>query len=436
MTRQAIDRRHVLSASTAFTTNIFANSFQGANNKVNAAFIGVGRMGSGNLGHAMRQENLVVSAVCDVFEPNLNRAVAATKGQAKAVRDFREVLADKSVDIVCISTPDHWHPYMTVEACKAGKDVYVEKPISVTIDEGKRMVEAARKYKRVVQAGTMQRSAVHFQKAAEIVKSGVLGKISFVRTWNTGVQPEEGIGNPADEAPPASVNWDMWLGPAPKRAYNKNRFGIDQDQVDRQRWFPHFRWFWDYAGGMMTDWGIHWLDIVQMAFDEAMPTACVAIGGKYYLKDNRETPDTLHVTYEYPGFVATYENRTGTGQANPLERNGGITFQGSKATLYVDRSLYRIIPERNSGVEALEVKATDSGNANHWKNFLECVRTRQKPNSDIEKCYRSTSTCHLGNIALRSKMRVDWDGTKETIVQAEPRKYMVREYRKPWKLVV
>ena len=439
MTNHPIDRRKVLSASAAFTTNLFASSFQGANNKVNAAFIGVGRMGSSNLGHAMRQENLVVSAICDVFEPNLLKAVAATKSQgseAKAVRDFREILADKSIDIVCIATPDHWHPYMMVEACKAGKDVYVEKPISVTIDEGKKMVEAARKYKRVVQAGTMQRSAVHFQKATEIVKSGALGKVTFVRTWNTGLGAEEGIGNPPDEAPPSTLNWDMWTGPAPKRPYNKNRFGIDLDQVDKQRWFPHFRWFWDYAGGMMTDWGIHWLDIVQMAFDEAMPTSCVAIGGKYYLKDNRETPDTLQVTYEYPGFVATYENRTATSLANPFERGGGITFQGTKATMYLDRSLYRIVPERNSGVEAVEVKATDSGNANHWKNFLDCVKTRQKPNSDIEKCYRSTSTCHLGNIALRSKMRVDWDAQKETIVQAEPRKYMVREYRKPWKLTV
>jgi predicted dehydrogenase len=441
MTRQALNRRHVLSAGALYTTNIFANSFQGANNKTNAAFIGVGRMGSSNLGFALRQENVVVTQISDVFEPNLQRAIAATGkqpgGPAKAVRDFREILADKSIDVVCVSTPDHWHAYMTVEACKAGKDVYVEKPVSVTIDEGKKMVEAARKYKRVVQAGTMQRSAVHFQKAAEIVKSGMLGKITFVRTWNTGLSAEEGIGNPPDEnTPPENVNWDMWLGPAPARKFNKNRFGIDTAQVEKQRWFPHFRWFWDYAGGMMTDWGIHWLDIVQMAFDEAMPTSCVAIGGKYYLKDNRETPDTLQVTYEYPGFVATYENRTATGLANPYERGGGITFQGTKATMYVDRSMYKIYPERNSNVEAVEVKATDSGNANHWKNFLECVRTRQKPQSDIEKCFRSTSTCHLGNIALRSKMRVDWDNDKQIITQAEPRKYMVREYRKPWKLTV
>jgi predicted dehydrogenase len=421
-------------ATSAYTTSLFAGGFQGANSKIAAAFIGVGRMGSSNLGWAMRQENVVPVAVCDVFEPNLQKAVAISKNQARAVRDFREVLSDKSIDVICVSTPDHWHAYMTVEACKAGKDVYVEKPVSVCIDEGKKMVEAARKYKRVVQAGTMQRSAKHFQAAAEIVRSGQLGDITFVRTWNTGLSKEEGIGNPADGAPPASLNWDMWLGPAPKRTYNPNRFGVDQEQVDKQRWFPHFRWFWDYAGGMMTDWGVHWLDIVQMAFNEQMPVSCSAMGGKFFIKDNRETPDTLEVTYEYPKFLAVYENRMGTGKANPLERGGGITFQGTKATLYVDRSMYRIMPE--GGGEVTEVKAVDSGNNNHWKNFIDCVRSREKPVSDIETCHRSSSTCHLGNISLRTKLRVDFDVEKQMVQQAEARKLMFREYRKPWKLVV
>ena len=256
----------------------------------------MGKMGRANLGHAMKQENLVPVAVCDIFQRNLDWAVEGSKGQAKPYRDFREILADKSIDVVCISTPDHWHAYMTVEACKAGKDVYVEKPICVTVDEGVKMVQAARKYKRVVQAGTMQRSALHFQQACDIVRSGKLGKVTFVRTWNYG--NEEGIGNPPDGEPPATLDWDMWLGPAPKRPFNANRFGVDPED----KYFSSFRWFWDYAGGMMTDWGVHWLDIVQMAFDEAMPAAITAMGGKLWFKDNRETPDTLQVTYEYPGF--------------------------------------------------------------------------------------------------------------------------------------
>jgi predicted dehydrogenase len=289
------------------------------------------------------------------------------------------------------------------------------------------MVEAARKYNRVVQAGTMQRSGTHFQKAAEIVKSGELGQVTFVRTWNYGNMKPEGIGNPPDAAAPDDLDWDMWLGPAPKRPFNANRFGVDPKA------FSHFRWFWDYAGGMMTDWGIHLLDIVQMAYDEKMPAVVNASGQKLYLKDNRETPDTLQVTYEYPNFIATYENRYGN--ANSMFDKGyGILFHGEKGTLFVDRSMYTIYPEKGSALEAREEKSSNNSNMAHWKNFLDCVRTREKPISDIEKCFRSTATCLLGNVALRSKLRIDWDG--ETVRQGEARKYLTREYRKPWKLTV
>ena len=422
------DRRNFLkTAGAAFTTSIFTGNIKGANDRIATAFIGMGRMGMSNLGFAMKQDNVEVAAVCDVYQPHLEKAVAASKG-AKGIRDFREILADKSIDAVCIATPDHWHAYMTVEACKAGKDVYVEKPICCVVDEGKKMVEASRKYKRVVQAGTMQRSAIHFQKAVEIVKSGELGKITFVRTWNYGNAPKEGIGNPPDTDPPEDLDWDMWLGPAPRRPFNKNRFGVDPKA------FSHFRWFWDYAGGMMTDWGVHWLDIVQMAFDEEMPATITALGGKFWLTDNRDTPDTLAVTYEYPsGFLATYENRNANANSF-MNLGGGILFHGNKATMFVNRELYRIVPEKGSTVEAREEKRQDGGNANHWANFLHCIKTREKPQSDIEKCYHSTATCLLGNVALRSKLRIDWDG--ETLRQPETRKYLTREYRKPWKLVV
>jgi len=432
--------------AAALTTNIFTRNIRGANDKINAAFIGMGKMGRSNLHYAMRQENLVPVAVCDVFQRNLDWAVRDSNKQAKPYRDFREVLADKSIDVVCISTPDHWHAYMTVEACKAGKDVYVEKPVCCVVDEGVKMVQAARKYNRVVQAGTMQRSAKHFQQAVEIVRNGDLGDITFVRTWNYGNGDREGYGNPPDGDPPAGLDWDMWLGPAPKRAFNDNRFGVDP----KDRYFSLFRYFWDYAGGWMTDWAIHWLDIVQMAFKEEVPTEISAIGGKLYVKDNTETPDTMEVTYMYPsGFVATYERRSGNGQSM-FDKGGGILFCGSKGTMFLDRSGYKIVPEtkmrppengsgqpvREPLMAAAEMQSTDSGNASHWANFLECVRTRQKPISDIEACQRSTTTCLLGNVAWRSKMKLDWDAQKWATTQSEPRKYLTREYRKPWKLTV
>jgi predicted dehydrogenase len=384
---------------------------RGANDRVAAAFIGMGRMGMSNLEYAMRQPDLQVVAVCDVFEPHLEQAVAKAreKGHSpRAIHDFREILADQSVDIVNISTPDHWHAYMTVEACKAGKDVYVEKPVCVAVEEGQKMVEAARKYSRVVQAGTMQRSAVHFQEACDIVRRGDLGKVTFVRTWNYGNEAPEGIGNPPDSDPPAGLDWDLWLGPAPLRPFNRNRFGVDPNA------FSFFRWFWDYAGGMMTDWGVHWLDIVQMAFDEAMPRSIASLG-----------------------FLAVYEYRNGNAQSM-FNKGGGILFHGNEATLFVDRGGYSLVPEGKRGKpgKTLDVKSTSSGNANHWANFLECVRTRARPNSDIEKCFRSTSTCLLGNVALRSRQRLDWDEREQTVAQPAAGSFMTRDYRAPWKLVV
>ncbi len=433
-----LDRREFMKSAgaAALTTSLFTGKVRGANDKIAAAFIGMGKMGRSNLQIAMRQENLVPVAVCDVFQRNLDWAVRDSKDQAKPYRDFREVLADKSIDVVCISTPDHWHAYMTVEACKAGKDVYVEKPICVVVDEGVKMVEAARKYHRVVQAGTMQRSAVHFKKAVDIIRSGELGKISFVRTWNYGNEDPVGYGNPPDAEPPSTLDWDMWLGPAPKVPFNANRFGVDP----ADKYYSTFRYFWDYAGGMMTDWGVHWLDIVQMAFHEEVPSEITALGGRYWFKDNTETPDTLEVTYKYPsGFIATYERRDGNGNSM-FGKTGGILFCGNRGTMFLDRGGYKIIPE-TAGPEAgmilaSEEESTDSGNGKHWANFLECVKTREKPISDIEICQRSTTTCLLGNVAYRSRLRLDWDAQKWTTQQAEARKYLTREYRKPWKLVV
>jgi predicted dehydrogenase len=390
----------------------------------------------------MKQENLHVASVCDIYDRNLNWAHGIAKKkfpETKAVKDFREVLADKSIDIVCIATPDHWHPYMMVEACKAGKDVYVEKPVCVTVEEARKMVEAARKYERVVQAGTQQRSGDHFQKAVELVKGGEIGQVTRVTTWNIGNSPVEGIGNPPDEDPPEGLDWDMWLGPAPKRPFNKNRWGIDP----ADKWFSHFRWFWDYAGGMMTDWGVHLIDIVQMAYDEQMPKSVVAFGEKFRLKDNRETPDTIIALYEYPGFLATYENRYGN--SNSLTGKGyGIVLHGDKGTLFVDRSMYQLWREERSadGINAkpasepITVKSGNNQNMAHWANFLDCVKTRKKPVADIETCARSTTSCLLANVSLRSRLKVDWEEQKWTVRQSEAKKFLSREDRKPWKVIV
>jgi predicted dehydrogenase len=289
------------------------------------------------------------------------------------------------------------------------------------------MVQAARKYKRVVQGGTMQRSGAHFIEACNIVKRGDIGEVTVVKTWNYGNAKPEGIGNPPDGAPPSELDWDMWLGPAPKRPFNANRFGVDPKA------FSHFRWFWDYAGGMMTDWGVHVLDIARMGMGEPMPKSVVALGDKFQIKDNRETPDTLTAVYEFPGFLAHYENRMFNGNSM-FKQSYGTLFHGTKASLFVDRSLYRIHPEGPG--EVVEVKSSNNASLAHWANFLACVKSREKTASDIEICHKSTATCLLANVALRSKLKVDWDDARQTVLQPEARKLLKREERGPWKLSV
>src|SRR5690606_4589479 len=293
----------------------------------------------------LRLDDVDIVAVCDVYAPNLDegtKLVLDRRGTApRQVTDFRQILDDTAIDAVIIGTPDHWHALQTVMACQAGKDVYVEKPTSVAIAEGRKMVEAARKYKRIVQVGTQQRSAAHFQQAVTLVRSGIIGTVTAVRCWNVSNQAPEGIGNPPDSDPPEGLDWDMWLGPAPKRPFNPNRFGVYPNV------FSYFRYFWDYAGGMMTDWGVHLIDIVQWAMDVDAPLAVSAVGGKFCLTDNRETPDTLIASCQYPGFVMTYENRT----CNAREINGhgyGIEFYGSDGTLFVGRGGFEIVPEKRS----------------------------------------------------------------------------------------
>ena len=423
-------REFLTSAAAGLTSALSARRVLGANDRLTGAFIGVGVMGTENLNVAM-DHGVRVGAVCDVYQPHLERAAALARrigNTPKEVKDFREILADRSLDFVCISTPDHWHPYITVEACKAGKDVYVEKPACVVVDEGQKMVAAARKYDRVVQAGTWQRSGDHFQKACEMVRGGLLGKIAVCKTWMYQNLPQAGIGNPPEGRPPAGLDWDLWLGPAPERNFQPNRFGVYPNA------YSYFRFFWDYAGGILTDSGIHMLDIAHMALGDPMPSPIAAVGGKLWLRDDSETPDTMMVSYEYPGFLCSWEHRVNNTENS--SRVMSVTFHGTRGTIYLDRSMFRLTPEKASGLEPVEIKRGVDGHPMHWANFIDCVRTRKRPNSDIETCVRSTTACLLGNISLRSKLRLEWDDQAKTVMQREAAPYLHREYRRPWKLEV
>jgi predicted dehydrogenase len=428
-----------LAMSGASTTNVL-----GANDRIRLGLIGCGRQGVDNMKHFIRQ-GVEVTAVCDVYEPNLHNGVAATDAKAKPLKDFRQVLDDKEIDVVIVATPDHWHALPTVMACQAGKDVYVEKPICVAVEEGKKMAEAARKYKRVVQVGLWQRSNLHFQKAAQLVQDGLIGKVTYARTWNYSNIYPDGIGNPPDSDPPSGLDWDMWLGPAPKVPFNWNRFGVGD------RWST-FRYFYDYANGWPGDWMVHLMDIVQWAMRAEGPHTVTALGRKFYLKDNSDTPDTLQITLEYPEFVATYENRLCNGYG--LDKRGyGIEFHGTDGTMFVDREGFEVYPEMGfQGAESkyvpegfhaaktpeMRMERADDGLANHVANMLECMKTRKLSQTDIEYGHRSTSACLLGNVALRSKERLEWDVAGQRLTKGGPaaQKLLSREYRAPWKLVV
>ncbi|MBC7925230.1 MAG: Gfo/Idh/MocA family oxidoreductase [Bryobacteraceae bacterium] len=430
-------RRDMLAGTAAaFTTSLFTGNVRGANDRVAVGFIGLGAMGSGNLGYAMKIPEFAPAAVCDVYQPHLERAEAAAKRngfQPKAVADFRDVLADKSIDAVCISTPDHWHPYMTVEACKAGKDVYVEKPACVYVDEGQKMVQAARKYKRIVQAGTMQRSGGYFQKAAELVKQGAIGQISFCHTWQSGMTQKQGYGNPPDGDAPPGLDWDMWLGPAPKVPFNKNRFGVGVTT------FPTFRYFWDYAGGAMTDWGVHLIDPVHQCLGDPMPLAINAFGRKFFVEDNRETPDSMMASFEYPQFLLTYESRTLNNLAPFNNQGAGTSIHGTEGTVIVNRSGCSFIPTSKDQSKAQVFEKTPemaAMNIPHWKNWLDCIRSREAPTSEIETCVRSSAACILANLSMRFKTRLDWDEKNWTVQQASVKPYLKAKYRSPWKLEV
>ncbi len=432
-----IERREVLKgAVAAFTSSLFTGRVFGANDRIAVGHIGVGAMGSSNLGHALKlPDDVEPVAICDVYKPHLERAVAtaAKAGKTvKAVADFREILDDKSIDAVCISTPDHWHAYMAIEACKRGKDVFVEKPASTYVEEGQKMVQAARKYKRVVQAGTMQRSGGYFKKAAEIIQSGLIGDVTFCHAWQAGATRKARWGRPADGPVPEGLDWDMWLGPAPKVPFNLNRWGVGVAT------FPTFRYFWDYAGGAMTDWGVHLVDPVHQCFGDPMPVSISAMGDKLYVEDNADAPDTMLATFRYPKFLLTYESRT----VNPMPMFGqgaATSIHGTEGTLIVNRGGCWVVPNGRSTITPLTFekdREMADMNVPHWKNFVESVRTRAKPTSDIETCVRSSTACILANLSMRHKTWLDWDEANWTVKQDQMKPFLKAKYRAPWKLEV
>lgn len=428
----------------------------GANNRIRMGFIGIGNRGSQLMQLFMGHPDVEVAALCDVYEPYLlrdhskvsPRYIQTMGGQIpkmgetfakppKLYSDYRKLLDDKDVDAVCIATPDHWHALQTIAAIEAGKDVYVEKPLTITLFEGRKMVEAQARSRQVVAVGLNRRGSSVYQKLAKEIPAGKIGKVTVARAFRINNMFPGGIGKLTAEIPPAGLNWDMWLGPRAIRPYQYNIA-------------PYmFRWWKDYSS-QMGNWGVHFMDVIRWMMGETAPVAISAHGGKLAVDDDRDIPDTMQVTFEFAsGAIASfciYEASSGG-----LFPYGEVELRGTKGTLYAGESGYRIQPtskgqfqswdkmveaeEFDARNEALGDGSSRDSTANLVRNFLDCVKTRETPLCTLEEGHRSTSFAHLANIALATKQRLQWDPVAERFTNSEEANhYLHYEYRKPWKL--
>jgi predicted dehydrogenase len=387
--------------------------------RVRVAVIGVRSHGNELASALARLPDVRVAALCDVDHGVLEAAttrIADVQGTRPAAEsDFRHVLDDPSIQAVVIATPDHWHAAMTVLACQAGKDVYVEAPVSHTIAEGAAMVAAARKHARIVQSGLQQRSGEHFRTAVELVKSGEIGNVRLAKAWV--VHRRKPIGFKVDGLAPEGVDYDRWLGPAPAREFNPNRF------------HHNWHWFWDYGSGELGNWGVHLLDVARWGLGAGLPLRVSATGGKLYFHDDQQTPDTLSVQFSYPKASLVWEHRTWSNHG--VEgRSAAVAFYGDNGTLIVDRGGWKVYGRRDT----LTADASELLTA-HLRNFIDCVKSRKTPAAEIEVGHLSSTLCHLGNIAWRLRREVQFDPAGMNFGwDGEANRLLSSEAREPWAL--
>ena len=450
MAHPTADRRSFLrtaSATAALTAASYAR-VSGANNRVGVGVIGYGLIAKTHVATFRKLEDVDVAAVAECHKKRLSEGVGAAGGRAAAYSDFRKLLADKAVQAVIVAVPDHWHALVTMLACAAGKDAYVEKPLTRFVREGEWMQAVAARTERVVQVGTQQRSGAHYKKARDLIRGGHIGTVSSVRLSSVrNVFP--GFGAPPDGPPPADLDWEMWLGPAPAHKYNPLR-GL-----------YHFRWFWDYAGGQMTNLGAHHLDIVDWALGLNGLKSVTSVGGRYALEDGGETPDTQDALFDCGTFSAAFEMREA---ARGERARFNLTFHGTRGSLGIDRSGYAVtsdldVPPTNQipGVKSghptggpvavpatgepkprTQVLTDTTGDSSaqylqHARDFIDCVTSRKQPAADLASAHRTAVACHLANLALRLGRALRWDWAKNAVIDdKEANALLAVPYRAPW----
>lgn len=407
---------------------------KGPNNRIRVALIGCRNMGFTNACAFIEHPDVELAAVCDVDKNVRENRLADIQKYAydkkiavpklNEYEDFREVLERKDIDAVIIATPDHWHALITIMACQAGKDVYVEKPAANSVFEADQMVNAAVRYKRVVQVGQWQRSGLHWQEMVDYIRSEKLGPVSHVDVWRYG-------GNPVPKVPdapvPAGVNYDLWLGPAPLRPFNPNRFHYN------------FRWFWDYAGGKMTDWGVHLLDMAMWALKLTQPDMVTATGGNLVFPDNAmETPDTLTVEYQFDQTLVVWQNNFGL-TANEYGFDHGLVFHGENGELRANRNYWEVIPTQVNGVPVIEPvpRNVNAGNdlSLHVRNFLDAIKIRNFETAANISIGRDVArVAHLGNIAYRTGLSLHWNAETGSFNETGANHFLKPVFRNPWEI--
>ena len=442
--RKFIQHSTLAAAGLTITNNLIAKPLSAftadlsSAETINFGLIGCNGMGFTDLRAHLKLPNVNCVALADVDQRVLDKRSAEVKeltGKTpETYTDYRKLLDNKDVDAVIIGTPDHWHCLILIDACKAGKHVYVEKPLGNSVEECNLMAAAAKKYDSIVQVGQWQRSGGHYGDAIKFVQSGKLGKIRLVKCWayQGWMKP---LSPKPDTTAPEGVDYTMWLGPAPERPFNENRFHFN------------FRWFWDYAGGLMTDWGVHEIDIALFAMKATAPKSILASGGKFaYPNDPSETPDTLQTVFEYDDFNLLWEHATGIDGGN-YGRTEGIAFIGNKGTLVLNRGGWEVIPEteeldgkRIDKVERMPLqKATGDAIGNHAQSFVDAIRSNDKSklNCPIEAGRIAAVNAHMGNIAFKTGRKIYWNEAKgEFNDDKEANKLLKANYNNGWKLPV
>jgi predicted dehydrogenase len=457
--REFIAKTGIVTAGIALGAPLSAagyNQVKRANEKIRMGFIGVGNRGSQLLGLFMKEPDIEVVALCDVYEPYMlrdrskvdQRYLKVMPGQIPKMgesfakkpvlyNDYRKLLEDKNIDAVCIATPDHWHALQTIDAIRAGKDVYVEKPLTNTLVEGRKMVTAWEASDRVVAVGLNRRGNSVFQKLAKEVPMGKIGQVSVGQAARVSNLYPDGIGKLKAEQPPKDFNWDMWLGP---RAYRPYQYNIA----------PYmFRWWNDYSS-QMGNWGVHYMDAIRWIMGETAPSVITAHGGKYVLDHDADIADTMQVTFEFASkkIISFSIFEASSGVTYPY---GELEIRGTKGTLYASERGYRIIPTTPGQFQTWkkQIEAEEYDNVNKdlddgssadstsglIRNFLDCIKSRKVPYCSLEEGHRSTSFAHLANIAMKTQERLQWDGVKERFINSEKANQLLSyEYRKPWKI--